>query len=226
MRTIIVVGWTLALTQGCVSRSRYAALETSYDDAVAARDRAQSEAEACAEDLQQSRRRSQHRAARFSAVYDGLKKVGERGLAEVRVEDGRAVVQLRSDVLFASGSAALTAEGQAAVTEIAQILAKGDARFQVEGHTDSAPIQSREFPTNWHLGADRAINVVLAMVEAGFPADRVSAASYGSTMSAGGDAAADRRIELVWMPDLAEVLPYRRMLEQLERGEGAPGVAE
>ncbi|MCA9494118.1 MAG: OmpA family protein [Myxococcales bacterium] len=227
MRTLVTVGLALTLAQGCVSKSRYSALEGSYDDAVAARDRAQSEAEACAADLQQSRQRNQHRAARFSTVYDGLRKVGDRGLADVRIEDGRAVLQLDGDVLFASGSATLSPDGTKAVVEIAEILAKGDARFQVEGHTDSQPIQSREFPTNWHLGSDRAINVVLAMVDAGFPAERLSAASYGSVLPAGDDDAANRRIEIVWMPELAEVLPYRRMLEQLEqRGERTPGAAE
>ncbi|MEZ4239947.1 MAG: flagellar motor protein MotB [Myxococcota bacterium] len=213
----------VALSTGCVSKSKYAALEEQYAEATQARDQAQADADTAKNDLQEFKERNRKRLERFTSVYEELLKVQADKLAKVKIEDGRAVLQLDSDVLFSSGSAQLTADGKANVEKIAKVLADStDARFQVEGHTDSDPVKNtKEFPTNWHLGADRAINVVDTMIKAGMPAERISAATFGDTQPVAANDNADnkkmnRRIELVWMPDLSETLPYKKMMKQLD----------
>jgi chemotaxis protein MotB len=211
-----------ALASGCVSKGKYNELESMYDAAVAERDQAQAERDAASEKADKLKGKLQARTAAFTSVYETLVQIREKKLAKVKIEDGRAVLQLESDVLFASGSADLTKEGKAAVQEIAKLLGAGDGTFQVEGHTDSDAIKSKVFPTNWHLGSARAINVTAAMIEAGMPASRVSAASFGDTKPVAANDTAEhkaenRRIELVWVPELSEVLDFKRMLKEMKK---------
>jgi len=217
--TVLLAGSLLA---GCgIPKSKYNDLEAQYKDAVSQRDAAQAEKDKAQQELDEARARNKKRTEAFASVYKELLEIQNQNLAKIKVEDGRAQLELESDVLFASGSATLTPAGLAAVQQIAKVLGtETNAKFQVEGHTDNEPIKSKEFPTNWHLGADRAINVTLEMVKAGMPADRISAASYGDTDPIADNSTPDgkkqnRRIELVWMPELSDVLPYKRMMKEL-----------
>jgi chemotaxis protein MotB len=211
-----------ALLAGCgIPKSQYNDLEAQYKDAVTQRDAAQADRDKTQQELDEVKARNKKRMEAFSSVYADLLKIEGKGLAKVKIDDGRAVLQLDSDVLFASGSANLTPAGLAAVQEIAKVLAaESDAKFQVEGHTDSDQIKTKEFPTNWHLGADRAINVTLEMVKAGMPANRISAATYADTNPVADNSTPDgkkanRRIDLVWMPELSDLLPYKKMMNQM-----------
>ena len=93
----------------------------------------------------------------------------------------------QSEVLFPSGSASMTAEGLAAIDQLAQAIrglegtipAEINWSLQVDGHTDVRPINSREFPSNWELSTARAIQVVRYLVARGVPAKRLVAAGYG-----------------------------------------------
>ena len=80
----------------------------------------------------------------------------------------------------------------------------------MEGHTDNVPIRTEQFPSNWELASARALTVLKTMVDAGLPAARVSAASFGdSKPTAGNDTtdgkALNRRIEIVVVPDLSSL---------------------
>lgn len=213
-----------ALASGCgVPKAKYAELENQYTTAVKERDQAKAEADSAKSDLQEFKEKNRKRLETFAEVYAELLKIQGDKLAKVKIEDGRAVLQLDSDVLFASGSAQLTPDGVKTIDALATALtAAKDARFQVEGHTDSDAIKNtKEFPTNWHLGADRAINVTLEMVKQGLPADRISAATYGQNQPVADNSTVEgkkenRRIEVVWMPDLSETLPYKRMEKELK----------
>ncbi|MEQ1504679.1 MAG: OmpA family protein [Myxococcota bacterium] len=222
MRVLATVVLAATLVGGCVSKSKYAELETQYNTAVADRDAAKADAESTKAELEEVRAKNRKRVENFASVYEELLKVEAAKLAKVKIEDGRAVLQLDSDVLFASGSATLTADGLKTVQEIAKALSGSTAEFQVEGHTDNDPMKnSKEFPTNWHLGADRSINVVLEMVKAGMPADRVSAATFSEFQPVVENTSPDnkkqnRRIEIVWMPELSEMLPYKRMMKEIK----------
>lgn len=156
--------------------------------------------------------------ARFQSLIDA-------GKLKVKIVEGRMVVELASDVLFAPGSANLSKEGRAAIAEVAQLLATiPDRKFQVEGHTDNVPINTAVYPSNWELGAARATTVVKTMVDAGMPASRISAASFGESRPAQPNdtaegRAANRRIEIVVVPDLSS-LPGFEELNRAAQGEG------
>src|SRR5690606_26894562 len=145
-----------------------------------------------------------------------------RSRLQVKIVDGRMVVALPTDILFASGRADLSPEGKAAITEVGAVLATiPERQFQVEGHTDNVPIKTDRFPSNWELAAARAITVVRALREAGVEAERVSAASYGefrpvATNDQPEGKQANRRIEIVVVADLSQ-LPGAEALERMSQ---------
>lgn len=143
-----------------------------------------------------------YRSDFFGRLRDQLK---ER--KDIRVVGDRFVFQ--SEVLFPSGQAAMTPEGLAAMDQLASAIAELDKQIpreidwalQVDGHTDSRPIASREFPSNWELSTARAVSVVKYLVSRGVPAHRLIAAGYGEFSPLEDGASEDilrknRRIEL------------------------------
>ncbi|MGQ0456220.1 MAG: peptidoglycan -binding protein [Hyphomicrobium sp.] len=104
---------------------------------------------------------------------------------DIRVVGDRFVFE--SEVLFPSGSATLTPEGLNAMEQLAgaivdldrQIPKEIDWALQIDGHTDSRPIFSAPFPSNWELSTARASSVVKFLISRGVPADRLVAAGYG-----------------------------------------------
>ncbi len=123
--------------------------------------------------------------ARFRSEFFGRLREVLSGRRDVRIVGDRFIFQ--SEVLFASGSAEIGAEGQAQLTDLAQTLADISQRIpsninwilQVEGHTDRNPINTPLFRSNWDLSAARAISVVNLLIEQGIPASRLSATGYG-----------------------------------------------
>ena len=51
--------------------------------------------------------------------------------------------------------------------------------LRVDGHSDAAPINTVEFPSNWHLSAARAISVVQYLASKGIADKRLVAAGFG-----------------------------------------------
>jgi chemotaxis protein MotB len=175
--------------------------------------------EALAE-LKRQRMQAEARAAVYRSLLNKFKGLIDNGKLQVKIVDGRMVLQLQTDILFSSGSAKLSDEGAAVIREVGKLLAEiADRRFQVEGHTDNVPINTKTYASNWELASARAINVVKEMVESGMPADRVSAAAFADTRpTASNDTdqgrAQNRRIEIVIVPDLSD-LPGAEDLEKL-----------
>ena len=51
----------------------------------------------------------------------------------------------------------------------------------IEGHTDSDPINTTRFPSNWHLSAVRASAVCKIFEESGIPGSRLKSVGYGQS---------------------------------------------
>lgn len=160
-------------------------------------------------ELEARKAAAEARIAEYQSLLVRFKKLIDAGKLSVKIVDGRMVVALATDILFASGSAQLSTDGAAAIGEVAQVLATiPDRSFQVEGHTDNVPIQTEKYPSNWELASARALTVVRTMISAGLPATRVSAASYGEFKPTApndtpANKAQNRRIEIVVVPDLS-----------------------
>lgn len=122
---------------------------------------------------------------RFRSDFFGRLRELLKDRRDIRVVGDRFVFQ--SEVLFPSGQAEMTPEGLAAIDQLAtailelerSIPGEIDWALQVDGHTDSRPISSFQFPSNWELSTARAISVVRYLISRGVPPNRLVAAGYG-----------------------------------------------
>jgi chemotaxis protein MotB len=86
----------------------------------------------------------------FNKYKDQIKiDVTEEGL---KIE----IIDKADNVSFPSGSAELTAEARAILTEIAEGICQLTHKINIGGHTDSHVFPSDKGYTNWELSADRA----------------------------------------------------------------------
>lgn len=122
---------------------------------------------------------------------------------------GKLTVNILDRVLFASGEAEITAEGQAVLRKVAEVLGQfPDRQIQVIGHTDNVPIRTVRFPSNWELAAARATAAVRFLSEqAGVDSTRLGALGYGEFHPVADNAtpegrAQNRRIAIVVLPEL------------------------
>jgi len=100
----------------------------------------------------------------------------------ITIEDNErgVIVELKDNILFESASSQLKADSRAVLDKVSELLASIDNDILVEGHTDNVPINTYDFPSNWELSADRAVNVVRYFVEEkGLDPTRFSASGYG-----------------------------------------------
>jgi chemotaxis protein MotB len=123
--------------------------------------------------------------SRFRSEFFGRLRqlLGER--PDVRIVGDRFVFQ--SEVLFPSASADIGTNGRDELRTLAQSLREIAAEMpsdlpwvlQIDGHTDRRPIRTPEFPSNWELSTERAINVGKFLVEQGIPPERIAVAGFG-----------------------------------------------
>jgi chemotaxis protein MotB len=145
--------------------------------------------------------------ARYRSEFFGRLREVLGNRPDIRIVGDRFVFQ--SEVLFPSGSAELTPDGQAQIanlaktlTDIAQEIPKNiNWILRVDGHTDRVPISTVQFPSNWELSTARAISVVQQLIQEGIPPDRLAAAGFGEyqpleTGNTPEARARNRRIEL------------------------------
>ena len=160
------------------------------------------------ETMQQIEAETQKRNEIYARFVKELQKMIDGGQLTVSIEQGRIVINLPDEVLFASGSATVNTAGQEALGQIAKALAAfPDRRFQIEGHTDNVPIQSARFPSNWELSTGRALSVVHLMIREGVAPENVSAAGFGEFHPRADNEtkegrALNRRIEIIMLPNL------------------------
>jgi chemotaxis protein MotB len=174
-------------------------------------------------ELEDRKAETEKRLAEFRELTSKFKELVDAGKLSIKVRNGRMMLALSSDILFASGSAKLSAAGTAEIKEVTGLLKDLKNRnFQIEGHTDNVPIHTRQFPSNWELASARASSVLGTMLDEDFPPEHVSLASYGkydplndnSTPEA---RAENRRIEIVVVPDLSG-LPGFDELNRMSHG--------
>lgn len=88
-------------------------------------------------------------------------------------------VEIKTDILFPSGSAEIGPEAVAILDRIAEILKPLPSLIRVEGHTDNRPISTAQFPSNWELSGARASRIVRQLESRGVTPTRMSVAGQG-----------------------------------------------
>ena len=112
-------------------------------------------------------------------LTDAMGDLIDKGLVVVRRGDTFVEVVIRTDILFASGSAVLNPKAVEVIRLLGQTLAPFPNDIRVEGYTDDRPIRSAAFKSNWELSAARAASVLHVMSDSGLPGPRLSVLAYG-----------------------------------------------
>ncbi len=148
-----------------------------------------------------------------AAEYEDLYAVQER--LEGKLEDkgldanvsfliderGLVIGLVGSEVFFAADDATMTKRAKKVVDALAGPLGKQSRQISIEGHANLLP--SSNYPTNWELSSDRAVQVLRRFVEhGGLDAAQISATGYGDARPVmEGDSAkalaANRRVDIV-----------------------------
>jgi chemotaxis protein MotB len=124
-----------------------------------------------------------------------VRKEGLTGKVQTTVRKRGLVVELLTDnVFFDSGQAVLKPPAVNLLGKLGDVLrAEQTHPIVVEGHTDSQPISTSQYPSNWELSGARASAVIRAFTADGVPRGRLSGALYGAENPTASNATAEGR---------------------------------
>ena len=103
------------------------------------------------------------------------------GELSTQLEEEGLMIRIKERALFPSGSADLVPESQRIGPIVANLLAAVPERVLISGHTDTDPINTAQFPSNWELSSVRAMTFMKYLLEinSNLNPARFSAIGYG-----------------------------------------------
>ncbi len=137
---------------------------------------------------------------------DDMVKSGELSGINASIDERGLVIILNdNNILFKSGSAQLSEDAMKKLETIGKLIVEKFAMhsIRVEGHTDSAPINSTIYPSNWELSSARSASIVKYFIDKfKILPDLLSVVGYADTRPAANgkgisDFAKNRRVEIV-----------------------------
>jgi chemotaxis protein MotB len=153
--------------------------------------------------------RSQAQSLALDKVANGISTAMSdlirSNLVIVRRNGTTIEVEIRTDILFPSGSATLSPSAVDVIRKLSQSLAPLPNPIRVEGHTDSQPIDTAAFPSNWELSSARAASVVHLIANSGIDPARLSVIGHAQYSPAQSNATlagrnANRRVLIAILP--------------------------
>jgi chemotaxis protein MotB len=105
----------------------------------------------------------------------------KQNLVVVRRTEFWIEVEIKTDILYPSGSAHLAPYAVDVIQRLGGALAPFPNPIRVEGHTDNKPISTVAFYSNWELSAARAGSVVRVLQAQGVGPERLAVIGYGDT---------------------------------------------
>ncbi len=124
------------------------------------------------------------RLKKFKKLKEEIKEL-EKALNEQGIKSDYTVLgmcmklRVNTDRIFPSGSENPYPQAIPILNEICMRLKPFSLPLIIEGHTDSRPINTERFPTNWELSAARAVSVLRLFKSCGYPEELLAAAGYG-----------------------------------------------
>lgn len=93
------------------------------------------------------------------------------------------IIRMNDSILFGSAETEIQNSSKETLNKIIDILSKINNPVIIEGHTDSFPIKSEKFSSNWELSTARATSVIDYLVKSNrINPKRFSAVGYGEYM--------------------------------------------
>ena len=221
MHTRRILVFAAALTAACgVSKDKYAAKEmeaTEYmkkyqDESQKVADLEKKNAElqtqasqtaSAKARLEQEKGELERKSAQYEQLATSLKGQIAAGQIEISELRGKMTVKLKDKILFASGSAALSKQGRAALDAVADAFKNlKDKNVIVAGYTDNVRVGKKgPYKDNWDLSTARAVSVVRYLQAKGVPPVMLGAAGFSEFRPVGANDTAEgrgqnRRIEI------------------------------
>jgi chemotaxis protein MotB len=143
------------------------------------------------------------------ALNQKLEPEMKSGKMQIKLESRGLIVSLREAAFFASGDDTVNPASYPILEKVAAVIKPLPNSMRLEGHTDSVPIHTSRFRSNWELSAARAIAMLeLFSVRFGIPPARLAVAGYAETVPTDSNETEDgrahnRRVDLVVLTDQA-----------------------
>ena len=84
----------------------------------------------------------------------------------VTMKNGKVYISMQESLLFPSGSAVVNPKGKEALSKVAEVLnTNADINIDIEGHTDSVAIHTKQYPDNWALSTARATSIAHVLID-------------------------------------------------------------
>jgi chemotaxis protein MotB len=137
-------------------------------------------------------------------------QLGLGGKLGLRLDDRGLVVTIVTDkILFDSGSAAIKPEGDGLLQVVVNALQSVDNPILIDGYTDSVPIATAQYPSNWELSGARAGSVARFFEANGMDRTRMRAEGLADLDPVASNATSDgraqnRRVEIVVQSKLVQ----------------------
>lgn len=146
-------------------------------------------------------------------------------LVDVKRSKDWIEIDLRSALLFESGSDRLETNALVVLREIANTLQGNQQLIKIRGHSDNIPIETERFSSNWALSAGRAVAVVRLLQQIGITPQRMAAEAFGehrpiATNSTAEGRSKNRRVTVAisryQLPDAAQEASSTRLIPEGE----------
>jgi chemotaxis protein MotB len=132
-----------------------------------------------------------------------LKKEIDQGKVDVHLEPRGLVVSLRQATFFPSGEDTVDPNTYSTIDKLAETIKELPNAIRLEGHTDSIPIHTAKFRSNWELSAARSIAMLQLFADRyAIPRPRMAIAGYADTIPIDDNTTAEgrahnRRVDVV-----------------------------
>lgn len=115
-------------------------------------------------------------------LAEALAEATQDPSVSVDQRDGRIVVSFPNSIAFPQGSDGLKGSVFPVLDQIIPVLRETDGQINIIGHTDSTPIATDRFRSNWDLSSARAVSVVHYLLDkSGIPAERLVAIGHADS---------------------------------------------
>jgi len=148
-------------------------------------------------------------AKSLAKLQQGLDVDLKDGKLALKLEGRGLVISLREATFFASGDDTVAPGSYPILAKIASEIQAFSNPVRLEGYTDSQPIHTSRFRSNWELSVARGIAMLdLLQNKFGVPADRLSVAGYAENAPVDSNdteegRAHNRRVDVVILSDEA-----------------------
>jgi chemotaxis protein MotB len=118
----------------------------------------------------------------LQVLSEELKKEIDSGQIKLSMQPRGLVVSFNQAALFPSGEDVISTDAYDGLEKVAAAINKIPNPVRLEGHTDSVPIRTARFHSNWELSAARSIALLeLLSTRLGVLRERMSIAGYADS---------------------------------------------